>query len=104
MIVEFEKHYLQEMFEKGKVDDKKHRLPQNVIKKYCLRVFTLQNAPNPEALYPMKSLNFERLSGDKSGIYSIRIDLKYRLEFKLRSGDDAAVTICSLQEISNHYD
>lgn len=86
MIVEFEKHYLQELFEKGKVDDKKHRLPQNVIKKYCLRVFTLQNAPN------------------KSGIYSIRIDLKYRLEFKLRSGDDAAVTICSLQEISNHYD
>jgi len=104
MIVEFEKQYLQELFEKGRSIDKKHRLPERVIKKYCLRVVILQNAPNPEALYPLKSLNFERLTGDREGIYSIRIDLKYRLEFTLRSGDDITITICSLLEISNHYD
>ncbi len=104
MNVEFEKKYLQELFETGQSFDKKHRLPQQIIKKYCLRVVTLQNAPNQEALYPLKSLNFEALTGDKIGTYSIRIDLKYRLEFTLRQEDDTSVTICNLLEISNHYD
>lgn len=102
MEVRFEQEYLQELFEQGKCNEKKHRFPPRIIKKYCLRVTTLQSAPHVEALYPMKSLNFEALTGDKKGVFSIRIDLKYRLEFTLEK--DGALTICNLQKISNHYD
>ena len=38
-----------------------------------LRVVTLQHAPTIEALYPLHSLNYESLVGDKAGISSIRI-------------------------------
>lgn len=104
MNVEFKKDYLQELFEKGKCTDKKIRFPSQVIKKYCQRVETLMSAPKPEALYPLKSLNFEALSGNKKGLFSIRIDLKYRLEFSIDQDSDTLLSICNLQDISNHYD
>ena len=104
MIVLFEKDYLRELYEEGKSTDKKHRLPGQVVKKYCLRVETLKSAPFIEALFPLNSLNFEALTGDKAGTYSIRIDLRYRLEFTIQQGEDATLTICNLQDISNHYE
>ena len=102
MVVKFEQEYLQELFEQGKCNERMNRFPPRIIKKYCVRVETLQSAPHIEALYPMKSLNFEALVGDKKGVFSIRIDLKYRLEFTLENEGD--LTICNLQKISNHYD
>lgn len=105
MIVQFEKEYLKELFEKGKTLDKHLRFQPQVIKKYILRVMTLQDAPNIEALYPLNSLHYEVLSGDKAGISSIRIDSKYRLEFITTfEGEEPKLTICSLIDISNHYD
>lgn len=104
MIVVFEKDSLKELFEKGSCADRRYRFQSHVVKKYCLRVETLQNAPNIEALYPLKSLNFENLSGKKKGISSIRIDLKYRLEFTVEHDQETLITICNIQDISNHYE
>jgi len=104
MIVKFGKEYLEELFVEGKCSDKHHRYPPQVIRKYVLRVATLQSAPNIEALYPLHSLNYEVLSGDRKGISSIRIDDKYRLEFIVsEETGETSVTICTLEEITNHY-
>lgn len=47
------------------------------------------------------SLNFEAL---ENGYYSIRIDYHYRLEFKIREeGTEKVITICTVTDISNHY-
>jgi len=104
MIVKFGKDYLRELFEDGKCTDKHHRYQPAVVKKYVLRVVTLQNAPSVEALYPLNSLKYEVLTGDKAGVSSIRIDKQYRLEFIV--GLDSAeptITICTLEDITNHY-
>ena len=76
MIVQFEKEYLKELFEKGKTSDKHLRFQPQVIKKYILRVMTLQDAPNIEALYPLNSLpkaqkssHLERNSSSKKKRY-----------------------------------
>ena len=104
MVVKFGKDYLRELYETGKCSDKHHRYQPQVIKKYALRVSTLQHALNIEALYPLNSLNYEILSGDKAGISSIRIDKQYRLEFTVdSSGDEFEITICTLEDITNHY-
>lgn len=104
MIVKFEKVYLKELFETGKCSDKHHRYQPSVVKKYALRVVTLQNAPNIEALLPLNSLNYEVLSGNKEGLSSIRIDQKYRLEFMVDiEQGEPTITVCTLKEISNHY-
>lgn len=61
--------------------------------------------PSAEALYKFNSLNFEALTGDKNGHYSIRVNNKYRIEFTLdTSSEDALISICNIIELSNHYE
>lgn len=104
MYIEFDKEYLQELYEYGKCGDKKHRFQPIVVKKYVNCVRILLRSRTIESLYQIKSLNYEVLTGDKRGISSIRIDLKYRLEFLVRNeGDEEIITICQLLDISNHY-
>ncbi len=107
MEIEFENDALRELFEDGvkAKSNKKYRLQQSVIKQYISKVIALLNAPNIESLYTMNSLHYEKKKGDLKGIEAIRINSKYRLEFVSRvEGDEPdLITICSLTEISNHY-
>ena len=57
-----------------------------------------------EDLFPFKGLNFEALQGDKTGLFSVRANGQYRIEFKVSSaGDEQIITICLILELSNHY-
>ncbi len=104
MYIEFDKEYLKELCEAGKTKDKKHRFQPEVIRGYAKCVLYLRRARSIEDLYPIHSLNYEVLSGDKAGISSVRINRKYRLEFTVREeGDRQIITVCRLLEISNHY-
>ena len=55
------------------------------------------------SLFVLNSLNYEVLSGDKDGISSIRIDHKYRLEFKVEKNEKTIITVCNILDITNHY-
>lgn len=105
MEINFEKDYLEELYENGKARSKKHRFQPNVIKKYIQTIDKLRVAKNTEELYPIKSLNYERLIGDKIGLESVRVDAKYRIEFMttLEGEEPNSITICSIIELSNHY-
>jgi proteic killer suppression protein len=105
MKVEFEKEYLRELFTTGKTADKKHRYQPQVLNGYLKCVRTLQRAARIEDLFLIKSLNYEKLKGAKKGISSVRINDKYRLEFReiSRLGDQMTIEICSLIDITNHY-
>lgn len=105
MEINFEKDYLKELYENGKARSKKHRFQPNVIKKYIQTIDKLRVAKSKEELYPIKSLNYERLIGDKKGLESVRVDGKYRIEFltTLEGEEPNSITICSIIELSNHY-
>lgn len=104
MVIEFEKEYLSELYYEGKCCDKKHRFQPQVVKKHVKRIVTLAEALNLKLFYPLNSLNYEVLDGDKKGISSIRIDKQYQLEFKVSTNDsEPIVTICSIIDITNHY-
>ncbi len=105
MIVEFEKEYLKELFEVGKCSNKKYRFQPEVITAYGKRVLTLMAANSIEELYSFGALHYEVLIGDKKGISSIRINKKYRLEFRVNTtvSGETIITFCTLTEISNHY-
>ena len=104
MLIEFDKKYLRELFEHGRTSDKKHRFQPDVIKGYIKCVMFLKRASSVEQLYPIHSLNYEILQGDKKGISSVRINLQYRLEFTVRDVmGEQILTVCRLLEISNHY-
>jgi len=105
MKIEFEKEYLYELYKTGKTSDKKHRFQPQVITGYVKCVRSLVKATRTEDLYLVKSLNYERLKGDKKGLSSVRISDKYRLEFReiVNSSDMVGIIICSLTDITNHY-
>lgn len=104
MLIEFDKDYLRELFEQGRTSDKRHRFQPEIIKGYKKCVLFLKRADSIEQLYPIRSLNYEVLQGDKKGISSVRINLRYRLEFTVREVlDEQIITVCRLLEISNHY-
>lgn len=105
MEIHFEKDYLQELYEDGKTMSKKHRFQPGIIKKYIQTIDKLRAAINTEELYPIKSLNYERLTGNKRGIESVRVDKKYRIEFIATTEEHLieTITICSIIDLSNHY-
>ena len=101
MVIEYEKDYLEELYNDGKCLNKKYRFQKQVVAKYQRRIDTLTAATRIEDLFVFNSLNFEAL---ENGYYSIRIDYHYRLEFKIRQeGSEPVVTICTVTDITNHY-
>lgn len=105
MIVTFEETYLKELYENGKTSDKKHRFQPNIIKRYKDKINYLKAASSKEELYPIKSLHFEALHGDKSGLFSVRVNDQYRIEFSIDENiKQPLLTICNIVELSNHYE
>lgn len=99
MVVTFDKEYLKNLYEKG-VGDKKHRFQPDIIKRYKKCVDYLKSAGKIEDLFLLASLNYKVLSGDKSGISSIRVNDQYRIEFTV---SESHITVCNIFELSNHY-
>lgn len=105
MIVTFDKEYLKELYECERPRDKKHRFQPEIVKRYKRCIDYLRWASSKEALFPINSLRLEALTGDKDGMFSIRVNDKYRIEFIMEeSADEPILTICNIIELSNHYD
>lgn len=104
MEIRFEQSYLSELYYEGKSNDKKHRFQPQIVKKY-IRVLDLMEAlDSTEDLYRFKSLNYERLVGDKKDRESVRVNAQYRIEFRSEIvGGEKQITICNILELSNHY-
>lgn len=104
MIVHFEKAYLRDLFETGKTKDKKHRFQPDIIRRYQKVILFLKRSSSIEALWAIRSLNYEVLKGDRAGISSIRVNDQYRVEFTVtQTGEEPILTICNVIELSNHY-
>ncbi len=103
MQIVFKQEYLSSLYY-NQTADKKHRFQPEVVKKYIKVINILKNASRVEDLFPFNSLNYEKLSGDKEGIETVRVNDKYRLEFQTeRMESEVIVTICNIFELSKHY-
>ena len=104
MIVTFEYEYLKALYENGRSPHKKHRFQPDIIRRYQKAINFLKAASSIEALWPIRSLQYEVLSGDKAGLSSVRVTDQYRLEFSVKLNEnEPMLTICNIVELSNHY-
>ena len=104
MDIIFKKDYLQEMYQTGKITDKKHRFQSAIIRKYIRVIYLMIDQPDVAALTKYNSLNYEKLKGNKAGLSSVRINDQYRIEFEEKTVNNQTVaTICNITELSNHY-
>ncbi len=105
MIVVFDKEYLRDLYQTGRSNDKKHRFQPNVVAGYVKAINFLKHSVRKEDLFHIRSLHFEALKGDKAGLYSVRANNQYRVEFTISENMDMPVlTIANIIELSNHYD
>lgn len=104
MIVTFGKEYLRQLYEEGTCTEKKHRFQPDIIRRYQKAVNFLKGASSIEALWPIRSLRYEVLEGDKAGLSSVRVNDQYRVEFSVTLNDkEPVLTVCNIIELSNHY-
>jgi proteic killer suppression protein len=104
MVIVIENDYLEKLFT-GKELKGKPKYSDQVIKKFIKAVIQMENAVNLNELKTFRGLNFEALSGDLKGKYSVRVDIKYRLILRVEKGrvviDNMDIII--VEELTNHY-
>lgn len=104
MIVTFEYEYLRVLYGEGRNSDKKHRFQPDIIKRYQKAINFLKGASCIEALWTIRSLQYEALSGDRAGLSSVRVNDQYRVIFSVALNENEPIlTICNVVELSNHY-
>ena len=104
MVVTFNEDYLENLYTKGDTGIKKLRFQPQIIRGYQKAIKFLIQANRKEDLFPFKSLHFEALHGDKEGLFSIKANDQYRVEFTItETEDEPKVSICNIIELSNHY-
>ncbi len=79
----------------------KQKFSRDVIKQYQAKVRILTIIDNLKDLYPIRSLNFEALSGNRKGRFSIRLNKQFRLI--IIEAEDELIEI-EIIEISKHYE
>lgn len=103
-MLSFKKTICVSFMKKGTATDKKHRYQPEVIKAYAKCIFRMQESSDLNDLKRFQALNLEMLKGDIEGRYSVRVNVKYRVEFSVRYIDTEPVTtICNIMDLSNHY-
>lgn len=103
MEVRFDKQYLKELYVDGNAG-KKHRFQPQIIKRYIRVIDLMIEVPNVKLLTQYKSLHYERLTGDKAGLSSVRVNDQYRVEFEeINKDGEVIASICNITELSNHY-
>lgn len=103
MEINFDKKYLRDLYVTGEAD-KKHRFQPQIIRKYIRIIDLMIEKADVTTLTQYKSLNYEKLKGDKTGLSSVRVNDQYRIEFEEQVKDGEIIaTICNITELSNHY-
>lgn len=100
MLVKFDNDYLEKLFT-GEPLKGKPKFSEVVVLKFKRCVTILKNVSNTVELSKFRSLNFEALKGEKKGLFSIRVDQGFRLEFRII---DDVIEIVVIEELSNHYE
>lgn len=104
MEIKFDKKYLEELYLQGKTSDKKHRFQPHIVAKYRKTIDLLESVSSIEDLFRFRSLRYEILIGDKTGLESVRVNDQYRIEFKTTKIEtEFVITLCNIIELSNHY-
>ena len=105
MKILFTKEYLSDLYE-GKVRKyKKYKSNPQLIKQYVKTINKLKGITRIEQLYQIKSLNYEKKSGNLNGISAVWVNKQYRILFREVATEtkDIVINLLEIEELSKHY-
>ncbi|MCP5125174.1 MAG: type II toxin-antitoxin system RelE/ParE family toxin [Gammaproteobacteria bacterium] len=76
-------------------------LAHSIVRKFRMRIQFIRAAIDERAFYAMKSLHFEKLIGDRSNQYSMRLNDQWRLIIKFKK--TASKTVVVIVEILDYH-
>jgi proteic killer suppression protein len=76
-----------------------HRYPAGVVDAFFEVIAVIKAAKNENDLRALKGLHFEKLSGERAGQYSMRINKQYRLIIIIEEDDyDKLIWIIQIED------
>jgi proteic killer suppression protein len=102
--VRFENDYLKEIFINGK-EKGKPVYGDLIVRAFVKKVTVLSNLNNSHDLTQIKSLNFEILKKELKGFYSVRVNKKYRIIFKIikEKGGKEIIEIIEIHDLTDYH-
>ncbi len=76
----------------------KYKFAKHIVEKYKMRIGQLIDAPDLKTISRIKSLNLEKLKGDRKGQMSIRVDDQFRICFYELDENEIAIEILELTD------
>lgn len=61
---------------------------RSVVKGFFRVMAIIQSAPDPRDFYKFKALHYEKLSGDRAGQHSFRLNKQWRLIVRIERDDE----------------
>lgn len=103
MKVIIEDVYLAELYKNGKSEGKP-KFNIEIELGFIKRVAQMEQAENTNTLRLLKSLHFEKLSGDLDGKYSVRVNRAFRIIFRVeKDGHNIKLQVICIEDLNNHY-
>ncbi len=102
MLVKFNNAYLKKLYSNEQLKSKPV-YNNKVVIQFKKTVLKLEQADNTTQLRQFRSLNFEALKGNKKGLYSVRVNKQYRLEFEIQNDTITLSEIILIDDLSKHY-
>lgn len=99
MVVRFENKQVLELYQlEVKACVAKFKFAKHIVEKYKLRIGQLIDAPDLKTMGQIKSLNLEKLKGDRKGQFSIRVDNQFRICFRELNENEITVEIIEITD------
>jgi len=76
----------------------KYKFAKHIVEKYKMRIGQLIDAPDLKTIGQIKSLNLEKLKGDRKGQLSIRVDNQFRICFQQLNENEISVELIELTD------
>ncbi len=102
MKVQFKDMYLKKLYANEQIKGKPI-YPLEIVESFKEKVLLMEQLINTKQLRAYKSLHFEALKGNKKGLYSIRVNKQYRIEFSIENNSIILVEIILIEALSKHY-
>lgn len=91
MRIEYDDEELRRLAEEA--DFRPKQWGRDLVVAYRKKIQVLDSAKDERDLRAMRSLNLEKLKGDRTGRYSIRLNDQFRLILTFRTEDDGRVVV-----------
>ncbi len=106
MEIKFQKEYLADIYQGTIKKYKEYKSNKPLVVQYIKVINKLKSITKKEQLYQIKSLRYEKLTGNLKGYSAVAVNMQYRIIFTevASASDELTIDIFEIEELSKHYE